>query len=351
MTSGGTERASSSRPEVIDSYGGIFTLSSLTLTFKYVVDRNGLIYMVLICLCRPKLLAPISVSNWMAGLSGNESLADLTLPGTHDSHCTSSNILNWSAVVSLFAATQSMDIPDQLCAGVRFIDLRCGYDDSGNIQMRHGTVPLKGTLQDAMNNIASFLSSHKSEVVIASIKWDQSGVNEPTTFGSAVGKVVQTIGSWYTGTTVPLVRDCRGKIVLFRRYQGDIGLTVEHWLYNKPRFTNNNAQIVVQDQCDFANAPDRNQCFTTKWGSVKALLDEAKNAKGNLFINFCSSSSLPWPLITPSQFANSVNDGLGGYMVSIEGQRSQRAIKLGIVIQDFPDTKTIQRLILTNFAS
>ena len=286
----------------------------------------------------------------MAGLSGNESLADLTLPGTHDSHCTNSNILNWSLVVAPFAATQSMDIGEQLCAGVRFIDLRCGYDETGNLQMRHGAIPLKGTLQDTVTCIASFLSSNKSEVVIASIKWDQSGVNEPDTFGPAVVKVTQTIGSWYTGTTVPLVRDCRGKIVLLRRYQGTIGLTVEHWAYNSSRFTSNDGRLVVQDQCDFSNASDRGQCFITKLGSVKASLDEARNNKGNLFLNYCSSASLPWPLITPSQFAGSVNDGLGKYMVSIEGQKT-RAIKLGIVIQDFPDTSMIQRLLLTNFAS
>lgn len=326
-------------------------LSNLALTFKYVVNGNFFFDIPdANFLHRPKLVAPIPVTGWMAGLSGNESLADLTLPGTHDSHCTSSNVLNWSIVVAPFAATQSMDIPDQLAAGVRFVDLRCGYDDAGNIQMRHGAIALKGTLQDSVTCIASFLSSNKSEVVIASIKWDQSGVNEPDTFGPAVGKVIQTIGSWYTGTSVPLVRDCRGKIVLLRRYQGTTGLTVERWLYNNPRFASNDGRIVVQDQCDFANAPDRKACFTTKWTSVNALLDEARNTKGNLFINYCSSASLPWPLITPSQFASSVNDGLGGYMVSIEGQKTQ-AIKLGIVVQDFPDPSMIQRLVLTNFAS
>ena len=290
------------------------------------------------------------MSSWMAGLSGNESLADLTLPGTHDSHCTSSNILNWSVVVAPLAATQSMDIPDQLLAGVRFVDLRCGYDDAGNIQMRHGTIALKGTLQDSVTNIASFLSKNRSEVVIASIKWDQSGVNEPDTFGPAVGKVIQTIGSWYTGTTVPSVRDCRGKIVLLRRYQGSTGLTVEHWRYNNPRFTSDNGRIVIQDLCDFSNASDRSQCFTTKCSSVTALLSEARNTKGNLFINYCSSASLPWPLITPSQFASSVNDGIGKYLASIGGHKTQ-AIKLGIVVQDFPDASMIQRLALTNFTS
>jgi 1-phosphatidylinositol phosphodiesterase len=290
------------------------------------------------------------MSNWMARLSGNESLADLTLPGTHDSHCTNSNILNWNVVVAPFAATQAIDISEQLVAGVRFIDLRCGYDDAGNIQMRHGTIALKGTLQDVVNVVALFLSSNTSEAIIASVKWDQSGVNEPDTFGPAVDKITQTIGSWYTGTTVPLVRDCRGKIVLLRRYQGKTGLTVEHWPYNNPHFTSNDGSIVVQDQCDFAKSPDRQQCFTTKWSSVKVLLDEAQNTKGPLFINWCSSASLPWPLITPSQFASSVNDEIGKYMVSIEGQKTQ-AIKLGMVIQDFPDTSMIQRLILTNFAS
>jgi 1-phosphatidylinositol phosphodiesterase len=286
----------------------------------------------------------------MASLSGNESLADLTLPGTHDSHCTSANVLNWNVVVAPFAATQSIDIPDQLLAGVRFIDLRCGYDDGGNIQMRHGTIALKGTLQDVVQDVASFLSSNTSEVVITSIKWDQDGVNEPDTFGPAVVKITQTIGSWYTGTTVPLVKDSRGKIVLLRRFQGSIGLTVEHWLYNNPRFTDNAGTTVVQDQCDFSNSPDRNQCFATKWGSVKAVLDEAQSAKGKLFINFCSSVSLPWPLITPSQFASSVDDQLGKYMVGIEGQKSQ-AIKLGIVILDFADAAMFQRLLLTNFSS
>jgi len=286
----------------------------------------------------------------MAGLSGNESLADLTLPGTHDSHCTSANILNWSIVVAPFAATQAMDIPHQLLAGVRFVDLRCGYDETGNIQMRHGTIPLKGALQDCVTNIASFLSTNRSETVIASIKWDQSGVNEPDTFGPAVGKVIQTIGSWYTGTSVPTVRECRGKIVLLRRYQGTTGLTVESWRFNNPRFASNNGRIVVQDQCDFSHAPDRSQCFITKCGSVRALLDEARNNKGSLFINYCSSSSMPWPLITPSQFASLVNDDLGKYVVSVEGQKS-RAIKLGIVVLDFPDVSITQRLLLTNFAS
>ena len=283
----------------------------------------------------------------MARVSGNESLADLTLPGTHDSHCTRSNILHLKLFVAPFAVTQSMDISDQLLAGVRYVDLRCGYDDAGNIQMRHGLVPLKGTLQDSVTCIASFLASYKSEVVIASIKWDEGSVDEPDTFGPAVGKVIQTIGSWYTGTSIPLVRDCRGKIVLLRRYRGSTGLTVERWRYNNPRFTSKDGRIVVQDRCNFTGARVRSECFITKWSSVDALLNEAENTKGVLFINYCSSFSIPWPLIIPSQFASSVNDSLGNYMGSIKGQ----AIKLGIIVQDFPATSMIQQLVLTNFAS
>ncbi len=71
--------------------------------------------------------------NWMSGISGERYLYEINIPGTHDSttaYCKNSTgdfvkIFGIPAVNSgSYAKTQSLTIPEQLNAGIRYLDLR-----------------------------------------------------------------------------------------------------------------------------------------------------------------------------------------------------------------------------------
>ncbi len=60
----------------------------------------------------------IDSAQWMAYIDDEVPIAGLTIPGTHDSAAFTNS---WP-----FVATQKMDLREQLDAGIRYFDFRCG---------------------------------------------------------------------------------------------------------------------------------------------------------------------------------------------------------------------------------
>ncbi|MCR4594902.1 MAG: hypothetical protein K5761_07580, partial [Clostridiales bacterium] len=72
-------------------------------------------------------LSNVAASDWMSAIRGETKLTEITIPGTHDS-C--ARKFKNDAFVSSAAKCQALNIPQQLDAGIRFLDIRCEVDPS-----------------------------------------------------------------------------------------------------------------------------------------------------------------------------------------------------------------------------
>ncbi|KAL6300953.1 PLC-like phosphodiesterase [Sparassis latifolia] len=319
----------------IYTFGGDYDLSGKILTF------------------RPKLDVSIDASRWMSYLSGNELLSELTIPGTHDSYAREETVPPYGElarlVVVAMAACQTDSITAQLENGIRFLDLRCSFRSDGSIGMRHGAIPLIGSLEGVVQDIASFLGSHDQEAVIVSIKWDDGA--EPANFGGAISDLitVHKVGQWYTQNAVPRLQACRGKMVLLRRYKGTIGLDVEQWPHNaKGNPIPTNPNIMVQD---FYDKPT----YQDKWDAIKQFFTvaQALPVSPHLYLNFMTAvGAIPRPI----EYASQMNSELHNYLIPFESTKLSSPVRLGVVVFDFPDSfdfgsthSLVYRLLLLNF--
>ena len=98
---------------------------------------------------------------WLADVCDTARIADLFIPGTHDS-CTGGK----RKALAFAWQTQEYDIKTQLEAGVRFLDVRL----NGNMHTAHGRAEFDETFGDVMNDVCDFLDSHPTEFVICLIK-------------------------------------------------------------------------------------------------------------------------------------------------------------------------------------
>jgi hypothetical protein len=109
---------------------------------------------------------------WMSTLPlENLKVRDVVWPGTHDS---ATNKIGLPGISRPFAQCQKLSIYDQLCLGVRALDVRVQQER----KVCHG--PLKSYLVDVViNDLKRFLGETKSEFVILEIRTEFSYSDPP----------------------------------------------------------------------------------------------------------------------------------------------------------------------------
>jgi hypothetical protein len=289
-------------------------------------------------------------------------LNELSIPGTHDT-------MTYGFAGTTDAAgtqTQTMSLSQQLGAGIRFLDIRCGplYSSSGNLIT--GDLGLYHDIYGLQNETFNvtvvtacrlFLAQHPTETIVMSVKNEYPGHGDTSslsssqftsTFDSIVG---QDPSLWYLGSTVPSLDAARGKIVLVRRFGGSSeGINASGWNFNDPDFTKTisfpggtDGSFRVQDQ----NAPGN--LVATKETDVGNMLQAAIAQTGaphgddTWFVNFASAvEGLP---ITPSNWASYVNPWVNTQLAGIHSGR------VGTVVFDFPENTQglIDRVIGANW--
>ena len=236
---------------------------------------------------------------------GCRALGSLSIPGTHDS-C--------ALYGGAQTETQTMSLSKQLAAGIRFLDIRprlVGNQTGNTLPIYHGD-GLTGVSQNIdFTQVASlcvqFLQSNPKECILMLVKQegDPENPQDGATFDSAVAAVVNSHSSFfYTGTSLPLLGQVRGKIVLLRRYaaaSGDtspLGIDVTQWqddatfqmtttaVTSTTPLTTTAATIYVQDEYQDTGG--------TKWDDVYDLLQQAQGDtnSNNFYLNYLSYSYL-----------------------------------------------------------
>ena len=102
----------------------------------------------------------ITHTSWMRYIPDDVSVMALSIPGTHNSCCV-------HGLLGLGRA-QELDLPDQLNAGIRFIDIRfTHYQD--NLCVHHDAVCTEKSYVDILTICFNFLRQHPSETILMSV--------------------------------------------------------------------------------------------------------------------------------------------------------------------------------------
>lgn len=298
--------------------------------------------------------------HWMADMDDALLVSSLSIPGTHDSAAYTNP---WP-----FIATQRMNILEQLNAGIRYFDLRCGTRDDVP-EMVHGPSLLGLQLPELLEIIYKWLEQHPKEGLIVQIKEDRKPERSTVHFSHAIFKHISARSErWRTANTTPSLGDLRGKIQLFRRYRGPspmaYGIDVTEWQDNPSRpftiNTSNRIQLTIQDHYSISDPKPLPSLIAIKGGDVSGLLDRASidPDAGHWYLNFTSAYEFNWYYQLPPREV-----AVGGYygfkweegmnprlrtFLQIKGRRH----RFGIVAMDFPDVGAndlISSLIMSNF--
>ena len=282
-------------------------------------------------------------NNWMAGVDGEKYLYELSIPGTHDSGALYEEFYDISKC-------QVLTIPEQLNAGVRYLDIRCRHFNDA-FAIHHGIYYQNQNFNDVLESVTSFLRANPSETVVMLVKPEYTAEGNTRTFAETF-KAYQAEWEtrypniWYVGTTVPKLVDVRGKIVLIRRFNeapfspADLGINADSgWPGDSTGTIEGPPRIRVQDEYSI-------YIKGNKWGYITSLFDEMPANPSTLYLNYVSCVWYPiYSIRNPAAYYNMALDGFfGGWSTPATSGR------YGIVIVDFIYDHLAYLIYRTNFS-
>jgi len=287
-----------------------------------------------------------SSANWMNApyfWAKNRSLASLTLPGTHNSGTS-----NYGPFWAPTSKCQAVNINKQLEWGVRFLDLRVGFDGKRDPQICHGSAGhANRTLDQVLFGIRNFLNRYPSECVVLCF------TNEYNKEGQAIIDATQRLlysnaynHYVYDRPEVPYLNHVRGKMIYWRRYgEKGVGPGLKVEFSKEAKFElYQNAYLYIQDNYSCSGE--------TKLVFVKRSLDNAMTHSGeisgilNLFISFTSYYNL---IPAPWSDGPSMNNNVKRYIISKQRDKNNDPIDLGIIPSDYVDKDYVHKVLCTNF--
>lgn len=305
---------------------------------------------------------PTPNETWMSSVPNDVPISALSIPGTHDSAAYTSK---WP-----FVSTQNLNITEQLNLGIRYFDLRCGLR-ANIVEMVHGISYLGLRLEEVLSAMYAWLETHASEGLVVQIKHDREDEKSSIDFSQGVmATLMLRQDKWRTTDTTPTLGELRGKIQLFRRFEGQglhrYGIDVSRWVVNpEVPFTIctwHGVQITIQDHYTCASAESLPTLVRQKGGDVATMLKmaEVDVELEHWYLNFTSAYEINfWYQITPREIA------LGGWWGfnwdaginvrlrnSLQRQPGKR--RLGIIAMDYPEMGAddlVALVIRSNFES
>ena len=251
--------------------------------------------------------------DWMQRLPSSTSLAQLSIPGTHDSMARDGGPAVW---------TQSLSLLIQLMVGVRFLDIRCRHFND-DLPIHHDSFYQNANFDDVLLTTISFLDSHPSETVLMRVKEEYDASGNTRSFSEQVQiSLNRHPGRFWTQNRIPTLGESRGKIVILDNFAG--GAMGIAWHGNG---------IDLED--NWSAGEDE------KWNYVRTHLDTARDSTGSpaMFITFSSFTTSPAQ--APRELARKMNPKLHSYVRENRG-------RLGIIASDYPGPTLIEDIIAHN---
>lgn len=311
------------------------------------------------------------LSSWMSGLDDALTMAQLSVPGTHDS--------GTQKISAGPAHTQNFGIAQQLADGIRFLDIRLAKNSAKTpgdpLQVNHGSFSCDITFGDVLNDCSAFLAANPGEVVFMLVN-DASGSATDTTvydgFQAYLSNTAYQNLLCVSATPAQLaLSQLRGKVVLLRRFFApdsvELGLNLQQqgkkfagvgWPNNYSETFNTTTPdgqttLHIEDQFGTHDTGEKMQ-------AVSAALDKAAASPtdGKLYLTF---NSIAFYLThTPYQYAWSVKGAMNPALLAYFSNRFAQTpgpARLGFVMLDFYnnetghlDNRNVQTVIGANFA-
>lgn len=277
--------------------------------------------------------------SWMYAIADNTTVAQLALPGTHDS----------AADQALQGQCQDWSIRTQLDNGIRFLDIRLFTNRTPGERWwtAHGPFELHPFERDVLKPTIDFLKARPSEVVFMSVKEERPNEFDDTEFKDHVFNGTNTyqgkaFKDWFyhlsstsgrvTGSTT--IGSLRGKIVLYDR--AEFRNLSMGGIMEPPSST------YTQDEADmgkwfwYGYATD----YDGKWTHISGYLSGATYgsfARTQLHVNYASGHFLGFDQNFIADFMNPrIKDWI--YDNGSAGVGS-------FIIMDYPQQATVDRII------
>ena len=167
-------------------------------------------------------------AEWMSTVPDSMPLNEISLAGTHAS------ATQYTQLPFLFRC-QAMDVTAQLNAGFRFLDVGVAVENvegGGRLKLMNGFVdcltgpmPDSGTmyLDAVLTQCFRFLDLHPTETIILAIS-QQHGKESVSSLQQLLYSYVRHDEQyWFLSDRIPTLGECRGKLVLMRRFEDAAG--------------------------------------------------------------------------------------------------------------------------------
>ncbi|XP_069073085.1 1-phosphatidylinositol phosphodiesterase-like [Pleurodeles waltl] len=258
--------------------------------------------------------------DWMSSLPDGKSLADIAMPGTHDS---------MAFYGGAIAQCQSWPLLKQYEAGIRFVDIRCRHYENF-LPIHHGVIYQRADYADVLQDTICFLQDHPLETILMRVKEEHTAFNNTRTFKETVTLYMEEAGSqWFLRTsTVPTLGEARGKIIILQNFNppsNPLGI-----LYP--------GNFRISDDYEVTDA-------NKKWKVVESHITTAfRGDPQTTYITYVSGSH--WLLFTPAALAKKLNPQLFSFL---EREVVGRTRSGGVIIMDFPGAELVQHIIRSNW--
>jgi 1-phosphatidylinositol phosphodiesterase len=274
--------------------------------------------------------------DWMADLDDSKTIAELSIPGTHDSGA------RFDLAEGL-AKCQDLTIADQLAAGVRFFDLRCRHVGD-QFLIYHGSVDQNQTFDEVLATIYAFLDAHPNEVILASVKEEATPTQNTRSFEATFQSyIAQAPARWTLAPTLPRLGDVRGTLVLLRRFNATasppLGIDATQWADNATfTISNTDAHLHIEDEYVVTNND-------LKWTAATNLLDEAAAGDPSTWMLTYTSG---YQMIAGLPNITIVSDDINARFDAYIADPAHAHAHLGTLAMDFVTAARVEAIVATN---
>lgn len=271
---------------------------------------------------------------WMAQVPDSKPVTQMTIPGTHNT-CAP---YGGDAI-----ACQSLSLPKQLDAGIRFIDIRCRHFND-TLPIHHGLKFQHKNFSSVLSDVVSFLQEHPTEGVLMSVMPEYKPSGNTIEFGQLVYNTCCNVNEdkfvhceFPEDASKLTMGQLRGKICVMRQYDG--------------RCPPGNGLLWGRKSKSFCEQDDYSIPTLFHLDSKKKkIVDHLRAANqdpSKLYVNFCSGvggGCLPYTC------ARDTNEAAMDFIQSwLRGMTPTSCREgFGIVVADFPGNELIEACINAN---
>ena len=287
---------------------------------------------------------------WQSKIADNTEVLKLNCVGTHD--CVTKYVQ-----LSHISRCQNKDIYEQLCMGIRGLDIRVTAKGK-RLLMVHGIAKAFNSpnrlskqmdMRDVLKKCYEFLDENPSETIIFQFKNDNEKQMEQCFDNMYNTYITPNKSKWFLENRSPLLGEARGKIIFIRRcrkydlkkYPLGTGIDFSGWVEQDiatpealtlATSGKNKLTFLIQDR--FKYKPE------AKWKKcVKPFLDAMKPFDGTYIINYLSTAG---GVKGPYRNSKYINPEFMTYELN-------KNYYYGMIYTDFPNEELVEKVVKTNY--